>query len=64
MWVTCRTRVLHHLETLDGQIYHYLQFARGEDFFLGKGSHFKPLSVKARLLPGHYLMVTAATVGE
>ncbi len=61
---SCKLGHLHHLETSEGQIYHYLQFARGQDFFLGKESHFKPVSVKARLLPGHYLLVSEAEVGE
>lgn len=53
---SCKLGHLHHLETSEGKIYHYLQFARGQDFFLGKESHFKPVSLKARLLPGHYLI--------
>jgi len=61
---SCKLGHLHHLETAEGQIYHYLQFARGQDFFLGKESHFKPVSLKARLLPGHYLLVSEAEVGE
>ena len=61
---SCKLGHLHHLEAADGQIYHYLQFARGQDFFLGVESHSKPVSVKARLLPGHYLLVSAAEVGE
>ena len=61
---SCKLGHLHHLETADGRIYHYLQFARGQDFFLGKESHFKPVAVKARLLPGNYLLVSAAQVGE
>ncbi len=61
---SCKLGHLHHLETSEGQIYHYLQFARGQDFFLGKESHFKPVSVKARLLPGHYLLVSEAEVGK
>ncbi len=61
---SCKLGHLHHLETSEGRIYHYLQFARGQDFFLGKESHFKPVSLKARLLPGHYLLVSEAEVGE
>ncbi len=61
---SCKLGHLHHLQTADGQIYHYLQFAGGQDFFLGKEFHNEPVSVKARLLPGHYLLVSEAEVGE
>ena len=61
---SCKLGHLHHLEAGDGRLYHYLQFARGKDFFLGTDSHFKPVAVKARLLPGNYLLVSAAEVGK
>jgi hypothetical protein len=61
---SCQLGHLHHLEATDGRIYHYLQFARGQDFFLGKGSHFKAVRVKARVLPGNYLVVESAEVDE
>ena len=50
---SCKLGHPHHLEAGDGRLY-----------FLGTDSHFKPVSVKARLLPGNYLLVSAAEVGE
>lgn len=54
---SCELGHLHHLEAADGRIYHYLQFASGKDTFLGKDSHFQPVEVTARVLPGQYLLV-------
>lgn len=54
---SCELGHLHHLEADDGKIYHYLQFASGKDTFLGKDSHFQPVEVTARVLPGQYLLV-------
>ena len=59
---SCRLGHLHHLETEDGRIYHYLQFGFGNDAFLGSGSHFRPVEVTARLLPGQYLLVQELAV--
>ena len=54
---SCALGHLHHLEDMDGRIYHYLQFAEGKDAFLGSGSHFKNVEVKARVMPGNFLLV-------
>ena len=43
---SCQLGHLHHLQTPDGKIYHYLQFAAGQDYFLGRGSHNRPVSVR------------------
>ena len=59
---SCELGHLHHLEAEDGRIYHYLQFASGKDAFLGTGSHFKPVKVTARKLPGQYLLVQEVAV--
>jgi len=59
---SCELGHLHHLEAADGRIYHYLQFAQGQKVFLGEGFHFQPVAVKARLLPGNYLLVQEAQV--
>lgn len=59
---SCKLGHLHHLETGDGRIYHYLQFGSGNDAFLGSGSHFRPVEVTGRLLPGQYLLVQELTV--
>ena len=56
---SCKLGHLHHLEATDGNIYNYLQFDRGQDVFLGKESHFKEVDVKARKLPGNYLIVSS-----
>ena len=58
---SCELGHLHHLEADDGKIYHYLQFASGKDTFLGRDSHFKPVEVSARLLPGQFLLVQNVT---
>ena len=59
---SCKLGHLHHLETGDGRIYHYLQFGSGNDAFLGSGSHFRPVEVAGRLLPGQYLLVEELAV--
>ena len=59
---SCDLGHLHHLETEDGRIYHYLQSGSGNDAFLGSGSHFRPVEVTARLLPGQYLLVQEVSV--
>jgi hypothetical protein len=59
---SCELGHLHHLEADDGKIYHYLQFASGKDTFLGKDSHFQPVEVTARVLPGQYLLVERVTI--
>ena len=61
---SCQLGHLHHLQAEDGMIYHYLPFAQGTDAFLGKDSHFKPVEVKGRLLPGQYLLVDAVSTEE
>lgn len=57
----CRLGHLHHLEAADGLIYSYLQFGPGKDLLLGRGSHFKKLTVQARLLGGRYLLVESVS---
>ena len=59
---SCALGHLHHLEAEDGQLYHYLQSAVGQGLFLGRGSHFKKVEVKARLLPGNFLAVEQAQI--
>ena len=59
---TCALGHLHHLEAADGRIYHYLQFAQGKQAFLGEGFHFQSVEVKAKRLPGNYLLVDSAQV--
>jgi hypothetical protein len=54
---SCTLGHLHHLEADDGQIYNYLQYGDGKAAFLGEGSHFKNVELKARLFPGHFLLV-------
>ncbi len=59
---TCKLGHLHHLQTADGVIYHYLQTQTAQRLFLGKGSHFKNIEVKAKVLPGQYLLVESFEV--
>jgi len=54
---SCTLGHLHHLEANDGKIYHYLQFGDGKAAFLGNGTHFKNVEVKARMFPGQFLLV-------
>jgi hypothetical protein len=54
---SCTLGHLHHLEADDGKIYHYLQYGDGKAAFLGNGTHFKNIEVKARVFPGQFLMV-------
>ncbi len=61
---SCKLGHLHHLEASDGKIYHYLQFGDAKNVFLGKGFHSKDVTVKARALPGQYLLVESVDVKE
>lgn len=59
---SCALGHLHHLEGEDGAIYHYLRHTQGEQLFLGQGFHFQPVALRARRLPGNYLLVQEAKV--
>jgi hypothetical protein len=54
---SCALGHLHHLEADDGKIYNYLQYGDGKAAFLGDGTHFKSVEIKARLFPGQFLLV-------
>ena len=54
---SCTLGHLHHLEADDGKIYNYIQYGDGKSAFLGNGSHFKNVEVKARVFPGQFLVV-------
>ena len=54
---SCTLGHLHHLEADDGKIYNYLQYRDGKAAFLGHGTHFRNVEVKARVFPGQFLMV-------
>ena len=54
---SCALGHLHHLEAGDGKVYHYLQSGDGKPAFLGEGTHFKNIEVKARVFPGQFLLV-------
>ncbi|HLA39158.1 MAG TPA: hypothetical protein VJ417_04135 [Candidatus Glassbacteria bacterium] len=60
--VSCELGHLHHLETEDGKIYHYLQFGQARDVYLGKGFHFKDVRVQGRELPGQFLLVESVEI--
>ena len=59
----CRLGHLHHLQASDGKIYHYLQYGEAQKTYLGIDSHFRPLGIKGRVLPGHYLLVASVSPG-
>jgi hypothetical protein len=54
---SCTLGHLHHLEANDGKIYNYIQYGDGKAAFLGNGTHFKNIEVKARVFPGQFLVV-------
>ena len=54
---SCTLGHLHHLEADDGKIYNYLPYGDGQAAYLGQGTHFKKIAVKARLYPGQLLRV-------
>ena len=54
---SCTLGHLHHLEADNGKIYQYLQYGDGTSAFLGKGTHFKNVEMKARVFPGQFLLV-------
>jgi hypothetical protein len=54
---SCSLGHLHHLEANDGKIYNYLQYGDGKAAFLGEGTHFKNVELKARVFPGQFLLV-------
>lgn len=54
---SCTLGHLHHLEADDGKIYHYLQYGDGKSAFLGEGTHFKNVEMRARVFPGQFLLV-------
>lgn len=54
---SCRLGHLHHLQANDGKIYHYLQYGEAQQAYLGINSHFRPVTVEGRVLPGQYLLV-------
>jgi hypothetical protein len=54
---SCTLGHLHHLEADDGKIYNYLPYGDGQTAYLGQGTHFKRIGVRARLFPGHLLRV-------
>ena len=61
---SCTLGHLHHLEADDGKVYNYLQYGDGKAAFLGDGSHFKNVEVKARVFPGHFLLVERGKVSR
>ena len=58
---SCTLGHLHHLEADDGKIYNYLQYGDGKAAFLGDGTHFRNVEVKARVFPGQFCWSSAAS---
>jgi hypothetical protein len=54
---SCTLGHLHHLEADDGKVYNYIQYGDGKAAFLGQGTHFRNVEVKARVFPGQFLLV-------
>jgi len=54
---SCTLGHLHHLEDDDGMIYQYFQYGYGKSAFLGDGTHFKNVELRARVFPGQLLLV-------
>jgi hypothetical protein len=54
---SCTLGHLHHLEADDGKIYNYIQYGDGKAAFLGHGTHFRNVELKARVFPGQFLLV-------
>lgn len=59
---SCQLGHRHHLQASDGKIYHYLQYGDAQKAYVGKGSHFRQVTVKATVLPGQYLLVEEVSV--
>jgi hypothetical protein len=59
---SCTLGHLHHLEADDGKIYNYLPYGDGMAAYLGEGTHFKKVAVKARLFPGHLLRIESGQI--
>jgi hypothetical protein len=57
---SCKLGHLHHLQTVEGKIYHYLPGGDGSALFLGGPNHFKTVEVTGQELPGQYLLVTSS----
>lgn len=49
----CKLGHIHHLQTEDGKIYHYLEPDKSKDMKL----HFKKMKVEALLFPGNYIKI-------
>lgn len=54
---SCKLGHLHHLQTEDGKIYHYLAPEKSKDMSL----HFKKLKVDALLFPGNFIFIKPET---
>lgn len=50
---SCKLGHLHHLQTEDGKIYHYLEPDKSKDMKL----HFKKMKVDALLFPGNFIKI-------
>jgi len=59
---SCTLGHLHHLEADDGKIYQYLQYGDGTSAFLGDGTHFKNVEMRARVFPGQFLLVEKGSI--
>jgi len=54
---SCTLGHLHHLQTADGTLYHYLPLGTGPNLHAGRGSHGAKVKLDAMVLPGNNLQV-------
>jgi hypothetical protein len=57
---SCRLGHLHHLQTSEGKIYHYLPAGDGSALFQGGPNHFRTVEIIGQEFPGQYLLVTSS----
>ena len=57
---SCRLGHIHHFESNEGKIYHYLQYGDGGHLLRGNRTHLKVITLDAMALPGNYLLINAA----
>jgi len=54
---SCTLGHLHHLQTDDGTLYHYMPVGSGPGYHAGRGSHGARVKLDVLVLPGNNLQV-------
>ena len=57
---SCKLGHLHHLQTADGKIYHYLPGKEGSALYLGGANHFRRVEITGQEFSGNYLRVVSS----